>query len=240
MNQSGGRGLFLVPWISGCRGSSRKKRRGTASLPLQQKASSSSSSFYFSSSSSSSSFISPFSSSPLGSWHHPVGLQPLWLAHLVISQKNIKQRLWTQQILPSVLDRRNIWGLNIGNIGRAKCKDGWKVQRTNTLWTKCNWAEIWLLRKCDRDCQTVGEFGWLFAKVNTWPGSKNCSSDPQKSSIYKQIFRNKWSVVLNSEQEFHSDLQKNFIFQMFGGESPGYRRGAREDMEEHLVSPTDR
>ena len=29
-------------------------------------------------------------------------------------------------------------------------------------------------------------------------------------------------------------------FQMFGGESPGYRRGAREDMEEHLVSPTDR
>ena len=27
---------------------------------------------------------------------------------------------------------------------------------------------------------------------------------------------------------------------MFGGESPGYRRGAREDMEEHLVSPTDR
>ena len=30
------------------------------------------------------------------------------------------------------------------------------------------------------------------------------------------------------------------FFQMFGGESPGYKRGAREDMEEHLVSPTDR
>ena len=43
-------------------------------------------------------------------------------------------------------------------------------------------------------------------------------------------------IAFYSQRPLH---RQNF-FQMFGGESPGYKRGAREDMEEHLVSPTDR
>ena len=57
---------------------------GPASPPLQQKASSSS---FFSFSLSSFYSFSSSSSSPLGSWHHPVGLQPRWVPHLVISPK---------------------------------------------------------------------------------------------------------------------------------------------------------